>query len=202
MRPMENPMRTLIFLIVPLVLASIATPALALTCPTGFLEVANAQGELGCIQADIERRGGTAVQRSWPDANRACFADYGGRLPTPGEVTIAEDVVTLISPTAPVWTDDVFFDANEYAVTARIPAPGNIDYGFSLLALDGFQRCWIPAEVRLLSFVPGLGIWSLGALAAALTIAGMVAVRRGRLRRNGWQDNAATQSAGWEAAVG
>lgn len=158
----------------------LAPAAQALVCPADFLEVSNALGELGCIQADVQRDvGGSVIQRTWPETNRACFADYGGRLPTPGEFTIAEDSVTMTSPTAPIWTDDVFFDGAENAVTARILAPGSIDYGFAPLTLNGFQRCWIPAEAQALSVVPSVGIWGLGALATALVLTVLVRLRDG-----------------------
>ena len=168
---------TLTFL--SIVAVSIASPALALTCPANFLEVSNALGALGCIQADVQRTsGGAVIQRSWPDANRACFADHGGRLPTPGEFTIAESVATLSSPTAPIWTDNLYFDGGEVAVTARILGSASIDYGFNFLASPGFQRCWIPAEAQVLSVVPSFGRWGLGALILLLAAAGLVGMGR------------------------
>lgn len=106
----------------------------------------------------------------------------------------------MTSPTAPIWTDDAFFDSNEYAVTVRILGSGTIDYGFSLLTANGFQRCWIPAEVRLLSFVPSLGLWSVGGLGLGLAIAGIAAVRRSGSRAGRRDRTGSTRPVGWPIA--
>lgn len=102
-------------------------------CPSGFTRFG-----LGCIQTAEE---GSAA---WDTASEDCFDTYGGRLPTPDELMLAVNNLTLTNETDDTEWTNLPFTVGQCAIQELATGATADEFNFQACSTSTAYRCFIP----------------------------------------------------------
>lgn len=105
-------------------------------CPSGFISLENANGQLGCLQSVHE---GTDT---WSAATNDCFTTYAGRLPSAAELDIGSINFSTILGEGFVYE---WLENADYAGSAGYASyKTNQDTGYDAWNTSRAYRCFVP----------------------------------------------------------